>query len=194
MTRLIGGEMDQVVALLSALRTAQHLFGSSLSASRVEELASGLRIQPEALPAMMARLQRDGAISLMWGGSVEVMPERRSETVSQVINVGPGGAAQVAGRDLAVGTVNVNSPAAMGELLAVLDQLRTLKLGLPPELVTVAATAETALTRASSAETPAAERPGLIQQALQSMSPLLTAAPQVKDLIEVIEKLQSAFS
>ena len=103
MTRLIGGEMDQVVALLSALRTAQHLFGSSLSASRVEELASGLRIQPEALPAMMARLQRDGAISLMWGGSVEVMPERRSETVSQVINVGPGGAAQVAGRDLAVG-------------------------------------------------------------------------------------------
>ena len=82
----------------------------------------------------------------------------------------------------------------MGELLAVLDQLRTLKLGLPPELVTVAATAETALTRASSAETPAAERPGLIQQALQSMSPLLTAAPQVKDLIEVIEKLQSAFS
>ena len=172
----------------------QHLAGAPLMAARIETLAASLGLQPETLPAVIATLQREGAVLLVWGGGLEVLPEKPGGTPSQVVHVAPGGVAQVAGRDAAMGAVNVGHAAAIGELVAVLERLRAVQPTLSGQGAGVARAAESTLVKAVAVDVPASERHGLIRQAVQDVKGLLAYAPRAKDWIDVLQKGASLFS
>ena len=179
--------MDHAVDFLAALRAAQRLGAAPLTAARVEALAANLGLQLESLPALMAALQREGAVTLVWGGGVEVMPEKPGTTASQTIIVAAGGVAQVAGRDATMGDVNTRAAAAIGELGAALDRLRTLQSTLSGDAAQAAQIAESALAEATAARTPDDERRGRVAHALKALKGFLTYAPQIKDVADVVE-------
>jgi len=186
--------MDQATAFLAALRAAQHLSGAPLPAPRIEALATTLGLQPETLPGLIAALQREKAVALVWGGGVEVLPESPGAASSQVVHVGQGGVAQVAGRDATMGSVNTGAAAAIGQLAAALEQLRAVQPTLSGKAAEAAQAAEGTLTKAADAHTPASERTGLISRAVGEIKGLLAYAPQVKDVSDIIEAASKMFS
>ncbi len=114
--------MDQAAAFLAALRAAQYLGGAPLPVARIEARARILNLHPETLPPLMATLQREGAVILLWGGEVEVLPDRASGVPNQTVNVS-GGFVQVAGRDAHAGSVTTGQALPLGELVAALERL-----------------------------------------------------------------------
>ena len=185
--------MDQAVAFLAALRAAQHLAGAPLMAARIETLAASLGLQPETLPAVIATLQREGAVLLVWGGGL--------------------GSAGEAGRD-----AKPSGPCRSGwrcsgrrtrrghgcrERWTRRGDRRTRRgageaSGGAADTVTAkgrsARAAESTLVKAVAVDVPASERHGLIRQAVQDVKGLLAYAPQAKDWIDVLQKGASLFS
>jgi hypothetical protein len=58
------------------LRARAVLGGGRLGPDAVEALAGVLELAPEEVPAIVERLQRDGHVALVWGGGLDVLPER----------------------------------------------------------------------------------------------------------------------
>ena len=105
--------------------------------------------------------QRDGRVALVWGGGLEVLPERSAAgdgggaaaggPTFTFQNVTFGAGATIAGRDAAGGTVRATPEDAFGALAAVLEQLRRLRPELAGEAARAAAAeAERALAGAAS--------------------------------------------
>jgi hypothetical protein len=182
--------MNQAITdeFLAALRAAQRLAGAPLTAMQVEALGEGLGLPHEALPALLAGLQREGAVALVYRGGVEALPEKSSAASGPVFNIGPNSVVQAPLHgDAIMGDVHVSPDRTIGDLVAALARLRELQSTLTGEATEVAQAAESTLAKAASREAPVSERPGLVRRALQSLKELLAYAPQVKGVVDIVQ-------
>jgi hypothetical protein len=189
--------MDQAVVLLGALRARAWLGSAGLSAAEVEALAAAAGIDATAVPALVARLAEANAVKLVWGGTVEVLPEAPAAAGSVYFDnrgatFGPG--AMQAGRD-ATGTINTyNAGIALGELAAVLQQLRALRPGLTGEAAEAAAAAEQVLAGRPQPDAPVAERRSWAARARSALSTLLRHVPGADAIASLADRALKAFS
>ena len=179
--------MDQAAALLVALRAAAGLGDPRLEPARVEALAGALDLEKEKLPALVARWQKAGQVTIAWGGILEVLPEA-SASANVVINnqgasFGPG--AVIGGRD-ATG-VTVTPEAAFGVLAAVVAKLQEVRPGLQGEAAEAADKATQALKEPPASEAPAEARRTWLSGAKGWLGQVLKAAPEAKDAVELGE-------
>jgi hypothetical protein len=182
--------MDQAAALLMALRAAAGLSGNRLEPARVEAHAGLLGLKSEDLPALVTRWQQAGQVMIHWGGVLELLPETAGST-SLIINAqgatfGPG--ATLAGRDATGGTVTITPEAAFGSLAAVIAKLQEIRPRLQGAAAEAAEVAEQSLTARPAAEAPAEVRRSWVSNAGGWLGRLLTAAPEVKDVVELGDK------
>lgn len=185
--------MDQATAFLAALRAAAALSPATpLPPARVEAMAGTLGLDPATLPALVAELQRREEVTLEWGGALRILPEKPVPGPSMIAHASPGAVVNMAGRDATMGDVNTGGSAALGQIAALLAELRAVRPTLDGEAAATAAEAEAVLAKAAKPETPADERKGLMRRALDGLGGLLGAAPQVKALVEVGEKVFKA--
>lgn len=194
--------MDRASALLAALRARAVLGGNRLTAGAVEGLADLLGLAREELPALVGRLQRDGHVALVWGGGLDVLPERPAAAGAggnsgvtftfQGVTFGPG--ATIAGRDAAGGTVRSTPEDAFGALAAVLEQLRRMRPELDGEAARAADDADRALSEAVKPRATAEERRSRAGAAGAALGRLLDAAPKAKALYDLGEKALGAIT
>jgi hypothetical protein len=178
--------MNKEEKLLAALRAAQQVDGAPLTVSQVEAIGAALGLLPEALPELLAGLQRQGLVEIPWNsGIVRVLPQRFETPFSQVIHAGPGAVVQAAFHGSAtMGSVTIDSAAATGVLVKALGILREAKSTFPDETKHAVDAAETALAKATAANTSSEEKRGYVSQAASLLKGLLAISPQIKNLAD----------
>jgi hypothetical protein len=194
--------MDRASALLAALRARAVLDGTGrLRADAVEALAGALGMVPEEVPAIVDRLQREGHVALVWGGSLEVLPGQTAAVgggsggptfTFQGVTFGPG--ATIAGRDATGGAVKSTPEEAFGAVAAVLGQLRLLRPELEGEAAKVADEAEHALSEAVKPEATPEARRNWAGTASAALGRLFDLAPKAKALLDIGEKALGAIT
>jgi hypothetical protein len=195
-------EMDRASALLAALRARAVLGSSRLKADAVEALAGVLGLMPEELPALVDRLQRDGHVALVWGGALDVLPERAAAaggggtggpTITlQGVTFGPG--ATIAGHDATGGTVRSTPEDAFGALAGVLGELRLLRPELAGEAAKAADDADRALSEVVKPQATAEARRSWAGNARAALGRLFDVAPKAKALLDIGEKALGAIT
>jgi hypothetical protein len=189
--------MDQAVVLLGALRARAWLGSARLSAVEVEALAAAAGIGATAVPALVARLTEAKAVKLVWGGVVEVLPEPEAPAGSVYFDnrgatFGPG--TMQAGRDATGTIITYNAGITLGELAAVLQQLRALRAGLTGEAAEAAEAAEQVLAGSPQPDAPVAERRSWAARARGALSALLRHVPGAEAIASLADRAVAAFS
>ena len=189
--------MDKASAFLAALRARAVLGGARLTADSVEALASVLGLAPEDLPALVAGLDRDGHVALVWGGGLDVLPERPAAAAG---SGGTGGVtynlqgatlrdgATFAGHNATGGTVRSTPEDAFGALAAVLEQLRRMRPDLEGEAAAAADEADRALSEALKPEATAEGRAKWAGTARTALGRLFDFVPKANALLEIFKK------
>lgn len=189
-----GTGMHKASALLAALRAKAVLGGGRLAADAVEGLAGALGLAPEEVPAIVDRLQRDGHVALVWGGGLDVLPERpvggggNGGTTFNLQGATLGHGATLGGRDATGGTVKVMPDEAFGALAAVLGELRLMRPELEGAAAQAADQADRALSEAVKPQATDEARKDWAGKAGAALGRLFDLAPKAKALLDIGEK------
>ena len=183
--------MDQVTALLAALRAAASLGDNRLDRARVEAIAGTLGIKEKSLPALATRLQEAKQVEILWGGVLRVLPEASSGAGVVINQQGAsfGHGAVVAGRDATGSTVTITTEEAFGTLAAVIAELQKVRPDLQGKAAEAADGATQALRAPPAANAPPETRHAWASEASGWLSRLLATAPQAKAASELGEKV-----
>jgi hypothetical protein len=187
--------MDQAVVLLGALRARAWLGSAGLSAAEVEALAAAAGIDATAVPALVARLAEANAVKLVWGGTVEVLPEAPAGgVVIDARGAQFGAGATLGGHGITGATITLSAGMTLGELAAVLRQLRVLRAELTGEAAEAARTAEQVLAERPQPDAPVQERRSWAARARDTLDALLSRAPGAEAIVSLARRVVTALS